>query len=222
MLDNIKSALKKIPPRAAISGGLFAAAIGIAAAVWVSNGAVSVAGECPAQTEAQEALDRVAQGELAALLATANGRSYADLAFQDDTGRPMTLADFAGTPLLVNFWATWCGPCREEMPALNTLAAKYSADDFLVVPINLDLGADGIGKAQQFLEDEKLPNLPLYADPSFGAFERLKANGVALGLPATLLLDGEGCEIAVLQGPAVWDGGDAFAVIDALIRVVAG
>jgi hypothetical protein len=108
------------------------------------------------------------------------------------------------------------------MPALNNLAAKYSTDAFMVVPINLDLGADGIDKAQQFLDEENLSNLPLFTDPAYGAFERLKANGVALGLPATLLLDGSGCEIAILQGPAVWDSPDAFRVIDTLIKATAG
>jgi len=221
MLENIKSALKKLNPRQTLGGGLFAAALGIAAVVWVSNGGIGVASECPAQPSAGEAIDLVAKGELAALLATAGGRGYADLAFLDETGRPMTLEDFSGTPILVNFWATWCGPCREEMPALNALAAAYSSDIFQVVPINLDLGADGIEKAQKFLEEENLPNLPLLADPSFAAFDRLKANAVAIGLPATLLLDGKGCEIAVLQGPAQWDSPDAIKVIDELIKVTA-
>ena len=219
MLENIKSALKKLNPRQTLGGGLFAAALGIAAVVWVSNGGIGVASECPAQPSAGEAIDLVAKGELAALLATAGGRGYADLAFLDETGRPMTLEDFSGTPILVNFWATWCGPCREEMPALNALAAAYSSDIFQVVPINLDLGADGIEKAQKFLEEENLPNLPLLADPSFAAFDRLKANAVAIGLPATLLLDGKGCEIAVLQGPAQWDSPDAIKVVDELIKV---
>lgn len=221
MLENIKSALKKLTPRQTLGGGLFAAALGITAVVWVSNGGLGVALQCSAQPDAGEAIDQAAKGELAALLATAGGRGYTDLAFFDDTGRPMTLTDFSGTPILVNFWATWCGPCREEMPALNALAAAYGSDDFQVIPINLDLGADGLEKAQKFLDEENLPNLPLFADPSFAAFERLKASAVAIGLPATLLLDGKGCEIAVLQGPAQWDSPDAINVIDELIRVTA-
>jgi len=209
--------LKKLNPRLAIGGGLFTAAIGIAVVMWVSNGGLGVALQCAAQPKLEEAIDVAAGGELAALLATAGGRGYSDMGFQDETGRAMTLEDFSGTPMLVNFWATWCAPCREEMPALDALAVKYSVDDFLVVPINLDLGTQGLEKAQKFLDEEDLPNLPLYADPSFTAFDRLKANAVAIGLPVTLLLDGDGCEIAVLQGPAMWDSPDAFRVIDALI-----
>lgn len=196
------------------------AAIGIAVAVWVSNGGGSGGGAgtaCAVQPQVAAAIDAVAQGELAALTPTALGRGYGDLAFADDTGRPMSLADFSGTPLLVNFWATWCVPCREEMPALNALAARYDVEDFQIVTVNLDLGEDGAIKAQKFLEEEGLDNLALYTDSSFEAFERLKREAVAIGLPATLLVDEEGCEIAVLQGPAEWNSDDAVAVVDALI-----
>lgn len=196
---------------------LLVAALGIAVAVYVGNAGIGTAGSCAAQPAAAAAIDAAAKGQLAGLVATGTGRSYADLGFIDDTGREMTLADFAGTPLLVNFWATWCVPCREEMPALNALAAHYSSDALMVVPVNLDLGADGIEKARTFLDEEKLGNLPLYADPSYDAFERLKTNGVALGLPATLLVDAKGCELATLQGPAEWDTPDGYTALDALI-----
>ncbi len=219
MLETIGVRLKKLNRRQAVIGGLVGAVVVIAVGLGLSNGAGS-ASTCPAQPELRAAIDKAAGGELAALNATANGRGYADLAFQDETGRPMTLADFSGKPLLVNFWATWCVPCREEMPELNALAALYDIDDFAVIPINLDIGADGISKAQAFLEDENLPNLPLYADPSYAAFDRLKASAVAIGLPATILLDEAGCEIAVLQGPAPWDSADGIKVVDALIAAV--
>lgn len=217
MFDALKESLKalfqgRLGP--VVIGG---AAVGIAVAVYLSNGGSDTALSCKAQPEAAATIDAASQGELAALLATGSGRAYADLPFSDETGRPMTLADFGGKPLLVNFWATWCVPCREEMPALNNLAATYASESFSVVPINLDLGAEGIEKARAFLDEEGLGNLPVLADPTFEAFERLKSQGVALGLPATLLLDPAGCEIAVLQGPAAWDSPDAHKVIDALI-----
>jgi len=196
---------------------LLIAALGIAGAVYLGNAGIGTAGGCAAQPAAAQAIDAAAQGDLAALNGTGTGRSYADLGFIDETGREMTLADFSGTPLLVNFWATWCVPCRAEMPALNAVAAHYSSDALEVVPVNLDLGADGIDKARAFLDEEKLGNLPLYADPSYNAFERLKANGVALGLPATLLVDSKGCELGVLQGPAKWDTPDGYKTLDALI-----
>ena len=202
--------------------GLVVAALGITAVLILGNGGAPEAGSCAIQPDAAAAIDEAAVGELAALNATATGRSYADLGFIDETGRPMTLADFAGKPLIVNFWATWCVPCREEMPELNALAAAYSEDVFSVVAVNLDTGGDGTLKAQEFLKEEALGNLPLYADPSFAAFELLKKNGVALGLPATLLVDEKGCELAVLQGPAAWNSEDAHAVIDTLVTVAGG
>lgn len=217
MLEKFAAQLMKLTTRRFTAIALTSAAVGIAVVIWVSNAGPGVAGACSANPDAAAAIDAAAQGELAALLPTASGRGYADLAFQDDTGRPMTLEDFSGKPILVNFWATWCVPCREEMPALNNLAARYVDENFEVVPINLDLGADGIAKAQKFLDEEQLPNLPVLADPTYDAFERLKENGVAIGLPATLLLDAEGCEIAVLQGPAEWDSADGERVVEALI-----
>jgi thiol-disulfide isomerase/thioredoxin len=202
----------------AVPLALLVAALGIAVVIYVGNAGPGAAGGCKPQPAVAAAIDAAAQGELAALQATAGGRFYGDLGFVDATGRQMTLADFSGKPLLVNFWATWCIPCREEMPALDAVAAHYSGDQFSVVPVNLDLGSDSITKAEAFLASENLAHLPLYADPTYTAFERLKTNAVALGLPATLLLDGKGCEIAVLQGPAKWDSQDGYGVLDTLIK----
>ena len=103
------------------------------------------------------------------------------------------------------------------MPALNALAEKYNSDGFMVLPVNLDIGEGGLAKAQKFLDEGKWSDLPLYADSSFKAFERLKAEAVAIGLPATLLLDENGCELAVLQGPAAWDTPDGHKLIEALL-----
>ena len=186
-------------------------------AAWLMLGNAGTANECPVQAAAAQVIDAAAVGELAALNGTGEGRGYADLAFKDATGADRTVADFAGKALLVNFWASWCVPCREEMPALDAIATQYNSDRFMVLPINLDIGANGLEKAQAFLDEGQFQNLPLYADNSFAAFERLKREAVAIGLPATLLLDPEGCELAVLQGPAEWHTPDGEAVIKALI-----
>ena len=197
--------------------GLGGAALAIA--VWMGLGNAGQAGECPVQREAAAAIDAAATGELAALNGTGEGRGYASLAFKDADGKDMTIADFSGKALLVNFWASWCVPCREEMPALDALAGKYNADDFMVLPINLDIGASGLEKAQGFLDEGQFAHLPLYADNTFAAFERLKQQAVAIGLPATLILDQNGCELAVLQGPAEWNTPDGEAVIEALLAL---
>jgi len=169
--------------------------------------------------DAAASIDKAAVGELAALQATGKGRGYADLPFEDASGKPMTLKDFAGKTLLVNFWASWCIPCRAEMPALDTLAKTLDGPDFMVLPINLDVGDGGVDKAKAFLKQAGVQNLPLYADPSLKTLDRLKQNAVALGLPATLLLDRKACEIAVLQGPAKWDSADGQNVVKALEAV---
>jgi len=197
--------------------GLAGLALAIAAWFWLGN--ASVAKECPVQQGAAAAIAEAAKGELAALNGTGEGRGYASMTFKDAAGTPMSIADFKGKALLVNFWASWCVPCREEMPALDALATKYNSDDFMVLPINLDIGEGGNAKAQTFLNEGKFANLPLYADNTFAAFERLKQEAVAIGLPATLLLDESGCELAVLQGPAEWNTPDGEAVIEALLAL---
>ena len=207
----------KLQPRRVLVLALFSAAIALAITLYVSNNGGPVASECDVQPEAAKAIDAAAVGELAALNGTGQGRGYKDMAFVDAAGKPLSVASFAGKKLLVNFWASWCIPCREEMPALNALAQKYNSSGFMVLPVNLDIGEGGLAKAQKFLDAGKWSDLPLYADSSFKAFERLKAEAVAIGLPATLLLDENGCELAVLQGPAAWDTPDGHKVIEALL-----
>ena len=198
---------------------LLSAAVALALTLWIGNNGALQAAQCPAQADDAKAIGDAAVGELAALNGTGKGRGYADMAFTDAAGQPTTIAAFAGKKLLVNFWATWCAPCRAEMPALDAIAAKYNSDGFMVLPINLDIGEGGLDKAKAFLAEVSLPNLPLYADTSFAAFERLKREAVAIGLPATLLLDEEGCELAVLQGPAEWHTPDGERVVEALIAL---
>lgn len=198
--------------------GVAGLAVAIAAWVWLGN--AGVARECPVQDERAAAIGEAATGELAALNGTGEGRGYATLAFKDTAGTAMTIADFKGKALLVNFWASWCVPCREEMPALDALAAKYNSDQFMVLPINLDIGADGLEKGKDFLAEGGFEHLPLYADNSFAAFDRLKQEAVAVGLPATLVLDENGCELGVLQGPAEWNTPDGEAVVRKLIELV--
>ncbi len=195
------------------------AGLAVAIAAWVLLGNAGQARECPVQEAAATAIGDAAAGELAALNGTGDGRGYSTMAFKDAAGTPVTIADFKGKKLLVNFWASWCVPCREEMPALDALATQYNSDQFMVLPINLDIGANGLEKAQAFLDENQFNSLPLYADNSFAAFERLKQEAVAIGLPATLVLDENGCELGVLQGPAEWNTPDGQSVIEALLEL---
>jgi thiol-disulfide isomerase/thioredoxin len=193
------------------------ALVALALTLWLGNGGAPRATECPVQADRAAKIDAAAIGQLAALNGTGQGRGYAGMAFTDAEGKPVTIADFAGKALLVNFWASWCVPCRAEMPELDEIAAEYNGDQFMVLPINLDIGAGGQEKAKAFLAEGGFQHLPLYADPTFKVFDRLKTEAVAIGLPATLLLDEKGCELGVLQGPATWASEDGHNVVKALI-----
>jgi thiol-disulfide isomerase/thioredoxin len=193
------------------------AVVAIAAALLGSNAGLFGAAQalpCAPQPAAAQTVDAAATGMLAALNGTGTGRSYADLPFVDKDGKPHTIGDFSGKALLVNFWASWCIPCRAEMPALDKLAAQQNDAGFMVLPI--DTGEADPQKGKSFFAAGGWPNLPLYIDPSFAILERLKTTAVSLGLPTTLLLDKKGCEIGVLQGPAAWDSADGAKVIAAL------
>ncbi len=217
MTDQSPAPQQKLRPSRVLLIALASAAVALVLTLVVGNFMPAQATQCAPQVVKGQKIDAAAVGLLAALTGTGEGRGYADMAFRDDAGAPKTIADFAGKKLLVNFWASWCVPCRAEMPALDKLATEYNSDRFMVLPINLDIGAGGLEKAKKFLADEQLRDLPLYADSTFSAFERLKTQAVAIGLPATLLLDEKGCELAVLQGPAEWDSPEGKAVIDTLI-----
>lgn len=127
--------------------------------------------------------------------------------FQDQAGATHTFAEFQGRLLLVNFWATWCVPCRTEMPSLARLQQQLGGPDFQVVLISLDRA--GHAKAAQFLTEIGISNIGTYIDSSGKASRTLGA----LGLPATLLLNRKGDEIGRVTGPAEWDSPEAKTLI---------
>jgi Thiol-disulfide isomerase and thioredoxins len=169
---------------------------------------------CAAEADIAAAIDPLAKGEVAALAVQEAPRGLPTLSFIDDADRQMSLADFAGRPLLVNLWATWCAPCREEMPALSELEAAMGGEDFSVVAINIDTGERA--KPEAFLKEIGVDNLGLYRDPSMGVFNTLKKEGLALGLPVTLIVSAKGCLLGIMNGPANWSGADAKALIGKL------
>lgn len=173
-------------------------------------------GVCPAKAALAKALGDSATGDVAAMLPADPPQSLGFLAFAGPDGKPMTLADRAGKTTLVNLWATWCAPCRAEMPALDALQAAKGGADFEVVAINVDTGDDT--KPKKFLAETGVKNLGYYRDASMGVFNALKERSLALGLPVTLLVDGEGCLLAAMNGPAHWSGPDAAKFIDAALR----
>ncbi len=132
--------------------------------------------------------------------------------FFDASQQTKTIETFKGKVVLLNLWATWCGPCREEMPSLDRLQKDLGSDKFEVVALNVD--KNGIDKAREFLNGIAVNSLNFYADPSARATSQIKA----LGMPATLLVNTDGQEIGRLMGPAEWDSPDAKRLIEAALR----
>jgi thiol-disulfide isomerase/thioredoxin len=170
---------------------------------------------CAGKAEAARAIAATATGDVAAMLPADPPQSLRSLAFNSPEGKPMTLAERAGKTLLVNLWATWCAPCRAEMPALDALQAAKGGSGFEVVAINVDTGDDA--KPRKFLADIGVKTLAYYRDASMGAFNTLRERSLALGLPVTLLVDPQGCLIAGMNGPADWSGPDAARLVDAAL-----
>jgi thiol-disulfide isomerase/thioredoxin len=201
---------------------LLTAALGALAAVVV--GAVlygtaeppgKAAGACPPASKALAArLAPLAKGDLAALAIASEPRQALPLTFQREDGGKTTLADFRGRAVLLNLWATWCVPCRAEMPALDRLQAETGGKGFEVVAVNVDTAR--LERRGAFLDGIGVKSLARYADPTGDAFEALRKDGKALGLPVTMLIDGEGCEIGVASGAVKWNSADALSLVGAL------
>jgi thiol-disulfide isomerase/thioredoxin len=178
------------------------------------NGAADQARvDCAGAAAIAARLAPLARGEVAAFRTTDQPDLVRDLAFDAPDGSATSLKAFAGKTVLLNLWATWCVPCRAEMPALDRLEGALGSDRFAVVAVNVDLRAPE--RARVFLDEIGVSKLAFYADPSFEIVKDLKKRGLALGLPTTILVDGKGCRIGGVEGPAAWDSEDAKALIAA-------
>jgi thiol-disulfide isomerase/thioredoxin len=175
------------------------------------------AAQCADALKLARTANSLARGEVAAFRASDTADSLGDLSFMGPDGKPTGLGAFAGKTVLLNFWATWCIPCRSEMPTLDHLAAERGGKDFAVVAVDLDV-AEAAKSAPQFLSDVGATHLSFYSDPTLGVLNAIKKRGLAIGLPTTLLVDPNGCRIGVMEGPAVWDSPDAKALLDAAMR----
>ena len=141
----------------------------------------------------------------------ASPKAMPELRFVDDAGRAQTLADFRGKVVLLNVWATWCEPCREEMPTLDRLQAQLGSERFQVVALSVD--QQGASIARKFYDEFAIKALPLYVDPTAKAAFVLNAPG----LPVTLLVDRNGREIGRHLGAVKWD---APQVVERLQRAI--
>ena len=197
-------------------GGVAGVAIGLAAVYGIGAMQRNPAdAACRPAAELAKQLSPLARGEIAALGIAADPKRLPDLSFADASGAPRTLADFRGRTVLLNLWATWCVPCRKEMPALDALQGKLGSDRFEVVTVNID--TRNLDKPKAWLQEVGIGRLGYYADPSAKVFQDLKAIGKAFGMPTTLLIDPQGCELGSLAGPAEWGSEDAVKLIEAAL-----
>lgn len=135
------------------------------------------------------------------------------LQFRDEQDNSKSFADFSGKMLLINLWGVWCPPCRAEIPDLAELQTKMGGENFAV--LTLYDHASNKERVRAFLAEKQAENLPLYRDPDMDIYNALKREGLARGLPVSLLTDARGCLIASLSGGAPWASDDALAFIKA-------
>jgi thiol-disulfide isomerase/thioredoxin len=185
---------------------------------------------CDRQSQPKEQANASASGEVVATPGEAAGEAKAseafsykldrskagtpapDFAFLDPDGGEKTLADFAGRPVLVNLWATWCTPCVAEMPTLDRVAAAHGAKGLAVLTISQD--TQGLSAAKAFFAKHKLPDLKAYADPE----NRFGFDYATGSLPTSVLYDAQGKEMVRVIGAMDWEGKEAKTLIDAALQ----
>ncbi len=209
--------MRKSGTVAKVLGAGAALAVAIAAALAINHVGIEFItfghGRQPALTGAQDAGSP--SSDRFKLSFAGQPRAVPDLHFVDAEGHPLSLADFRGRALLLNTWATWCVPCRKEMPTLDRLQAKLGSPEFQVVALSID--RQGVSVIKPFYKELGLKALGIYVDQSGKAAGDLKAPGV----PVTLLVDREGREIARKLGPAEWDSPEMIALIRQHLRLPA-
>lgn len=143
-------------------------------------------------------------------------RALDEVQFVDGNGTPRTLDEFRGKVILLNLWATWCVPCREEMPTLDRLQSRLGGEDFQVVALSID--QEGIPAVRDFYRQIGIQRLDIFVDEKMRAIQALGA----FGLPATLLLDRQGREIGRKLGAAQWDAPEVEAYLREVITSTRG
>jgi len=200
-----------------LAGGVAGVLVGLAGVYGIATltGNAGADAACRPAFKLARKLVPFAHGEVAAVNVAKSPLQLPDLAFQDASGKPLTLAHWRGRTVLLNLWATWCVPCRKEMPALDALQRRLGGPGFEVVAVNIDTRDPDKPKA--FLKEVGVDQLAYYADPDAKTFQDLKAIGRAFGMPTTLLVDPHGCELGTIAGPAEWASDDAVKLIQAAL-----
>ena len=141
-------------------------------------------------------------------------RLLPEIGFQDEIGKSLMLSAFHGKVVLLNIWATWCSPCRAEMPTLDRLQKRLGGDKFAVVALSIDF--NGVKAIRDFYKEVGIKNLTIYIDESGKTLDNLHIRGV----PATLLIDRQGREVGRMLGPAEWDSPEFLIFLDRYINPI--
>jgi thiol-disulfide isomerase/thioredoxin len=205
-----------------LAGGLAGVAVGLAGVYGIATLTGNLFGSGTKDAACRPAVNLAgkiapfATGEVAAVAVAKSPLKVPTLSFQDAAGKPLTLENWRGRTVLLNLWATWCVPCRKEMPSLEALEMKLGGPNFEVVAVNID--TRDAEKPKLWLKEVGISKLGYYADPNAKTFQDLKAVGRAFGMPTTMLIDPNGCEIGTIAGPAEWASDDAVKLIEAALK----
>ncbi len=211
-----ESAGKTVKSGAGLWIAALAAAIGFGAVYVTTRAPDNAPVAAPAANSAPKATtgpsDPPSSSAMTAFVMRKAPEPMPEMTFLNGKSEPVTLSSFKGKTILLNLWATWCAPCREEMPSLDRLQKALGSDKFEVVALSLD--RQGLDASKKFLTEVKAENLKLYVDPSAKQGTNLKV----IGMPTTILIDKEGRELGRLAGPAEWDSADAKKLIEASMK----
>jgi thiol-disulfide isomerase/thioredoxin len=166
--------------------------------------------DAPVAAQAKGPLAVYAKGALAKLVTSETPVAIDDIAFIDRDQKPIKLSDFQGQVVVLNVWATWCAPCRFEMPTLAKLQAHYAGKGVKVLPLSVDT-EDKFADVKSFMDVQQ--PLDVYADQNFQAPSKFNISG----MPGTLILDKQGRQVARLDGEAKWDTPEVTALLDKLL-----
>jgi len=164
-----------------------------------------------------QGLKPFAKGTMAAMRILDEPLDVNTIAFNDGDGKTLTIADWRGRTVLLNLWATWCPPCRHEMPFLEDLEVRLGSDRFEVVAVSIDL--KNSDKPKAFFAEIGLKALQFYWDGTGKVFQDLKKENLAFGMPTTVLIDHNGMALGVLNGPATWNSDEAIALIRETLKL---
>jgi thiol-disulfide isomerase/thioredoxin len=209
-----------MPIRTGLVAGVGLAALGLAGLALYGSGLVggnggSADAPCAASAPTLVRVSAAARGEVAGMQAPARPRPEPEIRFKGPDGAETSLSDLRGKVLLVNLWATWCAPCKAEMPALDRLQGAMGGPDFGVVAINVD--TRNLDKPAEWLKQAGIQHLPFYADPAGRVLPIFQRDAESAGLPTTMLVDRAGCTVGVMKGAADWASPDGQALIRAAL-----